>query len=228
MGVFAVNIHLICPFRRTNLIPTLIPYLEKQNSFYYPICSPEDISAFDGINKEWLKPFLYTKQQNHIDHSTICFGKCNQFMDNHSFIDGDYYGFVGDDDAHEDGFFDILKQQTKTIVLCNHYGGDSIPPEGHAHPPGSRIIESLDDMCVNHIGFGMYFGKGSLIKNMRFEDTTSGGDGYFCEAMRKRLNNDDDIVILKDSFYFGNYYQKGRHTTRHGYLKDTWQLPIFL
>ena len=141
-------------------------------------------------------------------------------------IDEDYYGFMGDDDMYEDGFFDAIRQQTSKIVYVSLSRGNATPtndPKAAPHPTFPLIIKGLDNVKVCAIGLPQYFMKGSILKQMRFNNTKNCDDGYFAEELAKRWPN--DLKFLPEYFAFGNFFEPGRYTNNNWKLKPNWELP---
>jgi len=187
---------------------------------WHPICDHVDIKPFKGNAEEWIRPVLCPP----LKKGEQCYIKFNYFIDTQEIRGGDYYGFMGDDDMYEPGFFDQLRLQTAKIIINSNYRGDAIPDDGSApHGTTPLIMRFLSDIRVNNIGLGMFFVKGVILKQTRFSSSYSGGDGRYAEELKRRWPR--DIKILSDWFVFGNYFQPGRFTCKECFLKDNWELP---
>lgn len=223
-----MNIHIICPFYRKYLLPTLIKYLEPTGIQWYPVCDPEDIKSFLNLKKNnWIHLTLCEPFRP----GEMCYRKINDWigLNLKNINDNDYYGFMGDDDMYEPGFFDVIRQQTAKILVYSCYRGDTTPqnpPPAENHPCHPLIIRTLDNITVGRIGLGMYMLKGIILKNnMRFDTGHRWGDGLFAQTLRERYA--DEIKILSDLFVFGNYFEPGRFTSAEKFLKPTWRMPEY-
>jgi hypothetical protein len=198
-------IHIICPFYREHLLPTLIKYLEPMNIIFHPVITPiENVP----IQKDWIKPLVTP-----IDAYVIAYEKINKFIENYKIEDNDYYGFMGDDDMYSPGFFDVIREQTANILVYSLLRGDQVPEDNiEKHPIYPLIISKLSDMQVCNIGLLQYIVKGHILKQTRFNSGHKWGDGMYAEMLRDRFPN--EIKFLPDLFAYGNYLQLGR------YIKD--------
>lgn len=219
-----MNIHIICPFSRKKLLPTLIKYLKPTGIIWHPVCDPNDIVAFENIDESWIKPFLCEP----FKPNDMCYRKIDDYLNANNIIDDDYYGFTGDDDMYEPGFFNVIRSQTAKILVYSCYRGDSISdePNSEPHPVYPLIINKLDDIRTCNVGLGMYMLKGEILKQIRFGNEHKWGDGYFAEELKRRWPN--DIKIITDLFVFGNYFQPGRFTSKEKFLKSNWELPKYV
>lgn len=216
-----MDIHVLCPFYRKNLLSTLIHYLEPMNIIWHPICDPVDIEPFNSINKPWIKTSLCRKLHQGDQYPYI---KFNHFIETEQIIDDDYYGFMGDDDMFEPLFFDNLRKQTAKIIINSAFRGDAIPNDGSiGHGACPLIMRHLHDVRLNNIGTGMYFVKGEILRQTRFDINGTGGDGLYAEGLRARWPN--EILFLTNWFIFGNYFQPGRFNRKDVFIKSNWELP---
>ena len=215
-----MQIHILCPFYRVHLLPTLIHYFEPMNINWHPIVG-HDLQV--SFNWEWVYP-LKTDECSPTDQ---CYRKINDFIDTQQIIDDDYYGFLDDDSMYEPGFFDIIRQQTAKILFYSAYRGDSIPRDGsEPHPATTLKTRSLYDIRVCHVGFGMCILKGEIFKQTRFKNTHKWDDGRYMEELKSRFPN--EIKILPDLYLLFNYFQPGRFTDKTKFLKPTWELPTII
>jgi hypothetical protein len=221
-----MQINIICPFYRQYLLPTLIKYLEPMHIQWHPVCDPIDIQAFSDNTKQWIHPVLCKPFRA----GEMCYRKINDWIDLNldTINNDDYYGFMGDDDMYEPGFFDIVRQQTAKILMYSCYRGDAKtnnPPPAENHPAHPLIINGLDDVHVGKIGLGMYILKGSILRQMKFNITHKWGDGAFAQDLKAKWPN--YIKFLTDLFVFGNYFEPGRFNTSEKFLKSSWRLPKY-
>ncbi len=208
-----MKIHIICPFYRVFLLPTLIDYLEPMGIEWYPmICKKEKDVVF---GKSWIHPIIVPD----LLPTDQCYRKINDFITTQQIINDDYYGFMCDDDMYEPGFFDVIRQQTAKILMYSNYRGDTTPVISGAegHPTNPLHIQNLDDVRVCNIGLNMYILKGEILKQTIFSNNHKWGDGYYAENLKSRFPN--DIQILP------NLFEPGRFTTKEKFLKPTWELP---
>jgi hypothetical protein len=218
-----MNIHIITPFHRENMIKTLIKYMEPMNIIWYPVCDPDEIQSFEGINEDWIRPVLCPPLIIPPDQA---FRKLNDFLNAAEIIDKDYYAFMGDDDMFEPGFFDVIKQQTAKIIFCSLARGDTIPAEAEGagrHPVYPLIINGPEDVRVFNIGLMQFIIKGEIARQVRFNNTSNHDDGKMAEFLKNTFP--DDIVYLPGWFGFGNYFEPGRYTNNNWKLKPEWKLP---
>lgn len=213
-----MNIHLLIPFYRKHLAKTLLHYYGQMGIIVHPICDEIDIEPFVDNTLEWVKPFLCPA----LKPGEQCYTKFNYFIEAGDLIEDDYYGFCGDDDMFEPRFFDDLKTHTADVVYNSNYRGDSIPNDGTCgHGTSPLIIAEAGNVRIDYIGLGMFFVKGCILKDLRFNQQCGGGDGEFAIALLKAPT----IEYRSWWFVFGNYFQPGRHTNPAKFLKPTWELP---
>lgn len=218
-----MQVHLICPFHRKWLIPTQINYLKPTGIIWHPVCDAFDMPAFDSIAEDWIHPFLCPPLKIPGDQA---FKKLNDFIDAGNIIDSDYYGFMGDDDGYEPGFFDMVRQQTSKVLIFSLSRGNAIPPNALVkHGTSPLIISSKQEVRMGNIGLPQYILKGEVLRTMRFHNTTCNDDGYFAEELVSRFP--DSITFLSDLFAFGNFFEPGRYTDNSFKLKSNWELPKF-
>jgi len=222
-----MKIHIVCPFYRIHLIPSLIHYFEPMGIHFYPMVSPElDIFPKDI---DWIHP-VHCKELWRVSKEIpgeSAFRKVNDFADTQEIIDDDYYCFMTDDDMYEPGFFDVVRQQTAKIIINSVFRGDSIPdsgPEVSRHPPVPMIVNGINDIRPCHnVGLASYVIKGSVFRQGRFSVTDYNDDGHY--ALRLARNFPNDIVFLPDLWMLAAYFQPGRYTTTDGFIKPNWELP---
>jgi len=213
------DIHVLTPFYRTHLAPTLIHYLEPMGVQWYPICEDRHYSS-EFSSRNWITPLLVDA----LSESDQCYIRFNQFQDAHLVDDNDYYCFMGDDDAYEPGFFDIIRRQTAKILIVSLSRGDRIPEcDPEKHPTNPLIMNSIRDVQVCNIGLPQYIIKGEIFKQMRFRNDHCWNDGHFAEKLKEWFPN--DFHFLPDTFVFGNYFQEGRYFGTQWMLKPTWRHP---
>lgn len=216
-----MEVHVLCPFYRKNLYKTLLTYYEPMKIIFHPICYPNDFAPFENNKIPWVKPYLCTR----FTDWCIAYQKVNCFLENNELIDEDYYGFVGDDDMFEPGFFDELKKQTTDVVYNSSFNGDHTPTEGIPpaswHPPVPLIMAHAGDIRVCNIGTSMFWVKGKTLRGMRLGESSHYEDGIFAVSLLSR----GTITYLTNSFSFGNYFQPGRFNHKGRFFKPTWELP---
>ena len=214
-----MDIHILTPFYRKDLAASLIHYWRSCGIKWYPLMAPSDWMEFD---EDWIYPI----RVGELKPGDNCFVKVDEFSTTQPIIDNDYYGVTCDETVYEPGFFDILYQQTAKVVMCSSYRGDSIPNDGSApHPTHPLIINGPDDVQYCKIGMGQWFVKGSVLRNLRYNDSDRRDDGHYALALKQNFPN--DIVFLPDWFSLANFLQKGRHTNKEAFLKPHWELPEF-
>jgi hypothetical protein len=192
---------------------------------WHPICDPIDIEPFEDNKISWIKPFLcppFLKTDQP-------YRKFNDFIEGSDIVDNDYYCFIGDDDMFEEGFFDVIRQQTSKILINSCYRGDVIPDGGiprSRHPIYPLIMRELENIHYGNIGLGMFTIKGEILKQTRFiaepvsDDTAyCFGDGLYAENLKNKWPN--EIKFLTNLFVLGNYFQPGRYTenSKNNFIK---------
>ena len=215
-----MKIHIITALYRVHLAQTLIHYLEPMGIEWYPVVAPKEDIPFD---KEWIHPI----HVNELLHNEFPYRKINDFLDTQEVIDDDYYGFMSDDNMYEPGFFDVIRQQTAKILFYSVYRGDSTPRNDGSEPhPSTPIrIQSLNDIRICNVGFGMCILKGEILRQTKFKNTHKWDDGRYMERLKLKFPN--EIQILPDLWVFGNYFQVGRYTDTTKFLKSNWLLPEY-
>ena len=210
-------LHILCPFYRVNLAKTLVKYFEPEKIEYYPIVAPKEDIDF-GVS------WVHNIRVKELNTGEQCFRKFNDFADNQSIYDNDYYAFVCDETVFEPGFFYIIRNQTGDVIFFSSYRGDSIPSDGSTpHLPGVFYVKSKNDVRIGTIGLGQFIIKGSVFKKTRFKVDKSVCDGEF--AVELLYGNNGRIAYLPNSFVFSNYLQPGRFTDESKFIKSHWKLP---
>ena len=215
-----MQIHVLCPFYRVHLLPTLIHYFEPMSIQWHPIVGHDVKVSFD---RDWIHPL----RTNELSPTDQCYRKINDFIETQQIIDNDYYGFLDDDSMYEPGFFDVIRQQTAKILFYSVYRGDSTPRNDGSEPhPSTPIrIQSLNDIRICNVGFGMCILKGEILRQTKFKNTHKWDDGRYMERLKLKFPN--EIQILPDLWVFGNYFQVGRYTDTTKFLKSNWLLPEY-
>lgn len=215
-----MDIHILTPFYRKHLLPTLIKYLKPMNIIWHPVCDPVDIQAFENNSFSWIKGFL-TKPI-----TDSAYRKINDFIEAGHIIDSDYYCCMGDDDMFEPGLFDMVRQQTAKIIFISGSLGDSVPDSVQGgHQPRTLWIKKSSDIITGSIGFAQFIVKGEILKQIKFRLENCYDDGALCMELRDRWPN--DYVIMSNWFVFGNYFEKGRYTNNNWKIKPEWENPVF-
>lgn len=204
------TVHVICAFYRQYLLPTHIHYLENTGIEWIAACDDVDITPLKDNKKEWIKPILVPPLKIPGDQ---VYKKFNDCIDRIDIVDEDYYCFMGDDDSYEPGFFDVIRRQDSPIILTSASGGVG-------HP---LVIHSFMDVRVGNINLQQYILKGSVLKQMRFNNNTPEDDGRFAEELVRRYPS--QIKIISDSYTFMNYFQPGRYNGDRWKIKSTWENP---
>jgi hypothetical protein len=215
-----MNIHVICPFYRKHLAQVHIKYFTDARVYFHPVCDSNDITAFDGCNSEFVKPFLCDPLKIPGDQA---YKKINDYIDAGEIIDGDLYGFMGDDDSFEPCFFNVIRTQTAKIIFVSLSRGNLIPPGAHPHPTTPLIVSKLADIRLYNVGLCQYFMRGEILKQMRFNNQFNYDDGLFAVELKNRFAS--EIIFIPDLFAFGNYYEPGRYSNDTWKIKPHWQLP---
>ena len=214
-----MDIHIICPFSRGFMIPVLIKYLKPCNIQFYPVCDSKEMEYFKNNTESWIHPVSCPPLTIPGDQA---YRKLNDFIDSQTIVDDDYYGFMGDDDMYEPGFFDTIRQHESDIIFCSLYRGDTIPEGAHPHPAKPLIIRGPESVRVYNIGLPQYIIKGRILKKIRFNNANNFDDGLFAEDLLKRFKN---ILFLPDLFVFGNSFYPCRYTSSKNFIKPEWRLP---
>ena len=134
--------------------------------------------------------------------------KINDFLDT-ELIDDDYYTFMCDDDAFEEGYLEKIKQFTDDVIVVSLKRGDkTIRPGVHAHPTDT-LIASPENMKINSWGLQQLIIKGKILKNYRlnFESTADGAIG---EQLKKDMEEQGKkIRFVPDLYVLFNYLEPG-------------------
>jgi len=91
------NIHLVIPFSRFHLLDTLIKHYESMNIILHPIVFETEMVS-GTFEQSWIEPMIIPNDspKNWI---IAAHAKVNYFIQNHKFIDDDYFCFFADDDG---------------------------------------------------------------------------------------------------------------------------------
>jgi hypothetical protein len=233
-----MKIHVLTPFWRKDLIPTLIHHLERHNIEWYPIIAPneqidlEKESLSELFNREWIHPIVV----KNFDPAEGSFRKFNDFLDTQEIIKDDYYCFMNDDDGYEPGFFDVIREQTAKIIMCSMYRGNHFPSADTTcarHGSTTLFMRDLEDIRYYHVGQEQFIIKGEIFKKHRWSNSNSPrdpADGAY--AIELKNNHKDEILFLPDLFVFFNYFQPRRYNKKAArkrpLLKSTWGYPAII
>lgn len=215
-----MNVHLATAFYRKHLLRTHIERLRGAGVHFYPVCEYRDVYDFCDNREPWIHPILCEPLKSH-EHAVR---KLNNFLNAVKIVDDDYYCFMGDDDGHEPGFFDMIRQQTAGVVFVSLSRGNAIPAGAHPHPTYPLIIRGPADVRVYNIGLCQYVMKGYVARQMRFRNQNNYDDGVFADELKNKFPN--DLCFLPNLFAFGNYYEPGRYTNDAWKIKPNWELPV--
>jgi len=216
-----MKIHVLTPFYRVYLAPTLIHYLEPMGIEWYPIMTPSELYPF---NKDWIHPVYMDSE---LPPNAKCCYKFNVFLEQNEIIDNDYYVFMCDDNMYEPGFFDVIRQQTAKIVIFSLYRGDTIPNDGAKERHLTTILrpKRLLDVRPGNIDYAQYIIKGELFKTHPFNAYQGCTDGIYIQKLC--FEHPNDIIFLPDLYAWFNYFQPGRYTNKKRFPKDNWELPEY-
>jgi hypothetical protein len=236
-----MKIHVLTPFWRKDLIPTLIHHLEKHNIEWYPIIAPneqidlEKESLSELFNREWIHPVVVPN----IDMAKEPLGsfrKFNDFLDTQEIIDSDYYCFMSDDDGYEPGFFDVIRKQIAKIIMCSMYRGNHLPTADKtcaSHSTCPLFMRNFEDIRFCHVGQEQFIIKGEIFKKHRWctpNTRNAPADGAYAIELKEKYK--DEILFLPNLFVFFNYFQPRRYNKRAGkrrpLLKSTWEYPTII
>jgi len=214
-----MKIHVLTPFYRVYLAPTLIHYLEPMGIEWYPVMTPSELYPF---NKSWIHPIYMDSE---LPPKAKCCYKFNVFLEQQKVVDDDYYVFMCDDNMYEPGFFDVIRLQTAKIVICSLYRGDTIPDDGASerHSPTTLKAIKHGDIRPGNIDYAQYIIKGELFKTHPFNVFIGRTDGIYIRNLSIEYPN--DIAFIPDLYAWLNYFQVGRYTSKNKFPKKHWELP---
>jgi len=215
-----MKIHVICPFMRHHLLPTLLNYLEPMSIEWYPIVLEEE--KFE-VNLEWVHQIVIPN----LPEGGLGYKKVNWFIETQEIVNEDYYCIMGDDDIYEQGFFDVIKTQTSKIIYVSMSRGNAIPTYEGVTPHATHplIINNLNDVRRYNINFAQYIMKGEILKQMKFGWVINCEDGIFAEDLKEKFPN--DCTFIPNLFVFGNYFEPERYTNNEWKIKSHWELPQY-
>jgi hypothetical protein len=157
---------------------------------------------------QWVWPFIA-----HNSEGTF-FERCNRsinlWMDEHAWVDEDFYCILNDDDAYEPGFFDkIRKYADADIIVPSMMRGARIPagvaPE-RAHGTDTLVADPAN-MQVGRIGVEQMIVRGRILKNCRLPLTIA-GDGEMLTYIA--ATNPGKVVYAPEANVWFNYLEPGR------------------
>jgi hypothetical protein len=200
------KIHLIMPFSRRHLWDKLIKAYGEMNVILHPLTMPGEVNSMMACDstEEWIQPFrsahAYAFNQSKL---------LNEFIQNTPIIDDDYYVSMSDDDMYEQGVFDSIRNMDDLVVVISMKRGYRVPaglPIEKRYPP-TTLTAGPENMRIGCIGGEQMFIKGSILKNIRFdEEQTTVADGFVAET----LKNFCTIRYEPDLFCLFNYYEPDR------------------
>ena len=240
-----MKIHVLTPFFRKYLIPSLICHLEQHNIEWYPIIAPneqidlEKENLSELFNREWIHPVV-VKNFYPAEEKLGSLRKFNDFLDTQEIIDNDYYCFMSDDDGYEPGFFDVIRKQTAKVIMCSMYRGNHFPSADTTcarHSSHPLFMRSLEDIRFCNVGQEQFIIKGEIFKKHRWRyhgnrygDRYTPADGAYAIELKEKYK--DEILFLPNLFAFFNYFQPRRYNKRAGQrrplLKPTWEYPTII
>jgi len=226
-----MDIHVLTPFYRDYLAPTLIHYLEPMGIIWHPIVTVEErwptVAQAKGHKKQkyWIHPLVVPK----LAPGMNAFKKINDFIEMRHIVDDDYYGFMCDDNMYSPNFFDVIRQQTAKILMFSMYRGDTVPDRKGEVPHHATTLRIAEPWDVRHgnIDIMQYIIKGEIFRKYRFDVYDHAySDGHYAE--RLKFQHPDDIQFLPNLYCFFNYFQPGRYTDPSKFLDPTWKMPKFV
>ncbi|NBO36195.1 hypothetical protein EBU91_01440 [bacterium] len=176
----------------------------------------DDNLQFDQeVNENWIS--FYSCPNDKGEFYERCHYALNWFVENYVVEDEtNFYCFLNDDDAYEEGFFnkltdEILKMKESNsfsgLIICSMKRGDFTPRDvvDYRQHGTHTLIANKNNMVEGGVGLEQFIITGKLLKNHRMPLTVS-GDGSLIVELVSRYNP----IFIPDLFVLFNYYQPGR------------------
>jgi hypothetical protein len=176
----------------------------------------DDNLKFDReIDENWIS--FYSCPNDKGEFYERCHYALNWFVENYAVEDEtNFYCFLNDDDAYEEGFFSKLQEEIQKSKETNPFSGLAIVSmkRGHNIPmtvewfrqhQTHTLIANKNNMVEGGVGLEQFIITGKLLKNHRIPLTISGDGSLIVELASKY-----DPIFIPDLFVLFNYYQPGR------------------
>lgn len=168
------KINIIMPFSRLEYKHELIDMLIKLDITLFVI---ETAESTDWGNHNWINRIISPNIPIGYDPPYF---KANYFIQNVEINDNEYYYFMGDDNLIDKNLIDNFKKCDTDVIFCSQY----------YNPEVTQIINPLDfnTFKIGNCGWYQFCIKGSVLKNIKFEDTIWYADGIMMEYLYKHPN----------------------------------------
>ena len=136
-----------------------------------------------------------------------CYWKHNYWIETQPIVDGDWYGFMNDDDGYEPNVMDMIRSKTSShVVVISMKRGHHVPPD---EPHGTSTLKAApENMRLCSVGVQQLFVRGYVLRTMRFVNDHF-ADGLMVESVTRRF-----ATTYEPNYYAQfNRFQPGRWDT---------------
>jgi len=203
-----MKIHVITAFSRWHLYDTLKKMYDIPDVMWHPLVDKNKVV----VDKTQYPEVIEVDNMGEID-GAYCYRKTNRFIETQKIIDDDYYMFMCDDDALDNGFIDWLKTQTAEILVVSCLRGDQTPIDGACPHGTSTLIAARQNMCIGNCTWEQLIVKGKILKDLRFDEVNCCADGQMLNEVAMKYQN---ITFVPDRVIKFNYFQPGRWNEYNG------------
>jgi len=156
--------HIITPFNRPHNLPVFWEMFWAMNgaALWYPVC--HDVRHAEAIYDAGFPNVLLYEHTQDFD---ICYAKINAALGSFEFPDGDYVGFLCDDDRYDDNVIHRLADRATgqdVLAISARRWERGVSPKWH----GGVLSASKENTRVCHIGLEQFFVKAEVMSNYRF------------------------------------------------------------
>jgi hypothetical protein len=127
-----------------------------------------------------------------------------QYLRNGGSGDGEYCGFLNDDDSYEPGLLKAIAEQTTPVVVVSMLRGQQIPANAQIRHPAYTLFADPGCMCGGGVGLEQFFFTGSVVREVGILSDPQP------EYSLIRLAQRGPTTYLRDRYVWFNYLEPGR------------------
>lgn len=197
--------HVITPLARYENLNPLVRMLEPHKVSWHVTTDSENLFRI-WFPLNWAR--AYSIDNAKVPPADRCLDSINWLLNHLRLNDDDFYCFLNDDDAYEDGFFEKLSpHQANDVLIVSMKRGDQIPPGTPAHRAHgtNTLVAAPENMRICQVSLEQILIKGRLLKGLRFP-VKDCGDGLFIEEVVSK----HPVKYVPEANVLFNWFEPGR------------------